>query len=202
MPRAGIPIVEITMTVPGALDVIAELTRSMPDLVVGAGTILDVEDGPALRGRGRAVPDQPGAGSGDRGVCAEGRHPRHPRRADTHGGDRRVAGRCRFRQGLPVRATGRRELHPRAEGAVSFGAVRGGGRRQSADSGRVHHGRSLGDRRRFGVDSQERRPAAGSALDHASSLAGSFTSCRRRDAAAPRDDAALTSACRSVRDRG
>jgi 2-dehydro-3-deoxyphosphogluconate aldolase/(4S)-4-hydroxy-2-oxoglutarate aldolase len=41
--RAGIPIVEITMTVPGALNVIAELARAMPDLVVGAGTVLDVE---------------------------------------------------------------------------------------------------------------------------------------------------------------
>jgi 2-dehydro-3-deoxyphosphogluconate aldolase/(4S)-4-hydroxy-2-oxoglutarate aldolase len=41
--RAGIPIVEITMTVPGALEVIADLARAMPDLVVGAGTVLDVE---------------------------------------------------------------------------------------------------------------------------------------------------------------
>ena len=41
--RAGIPIVEITMTVPGALSVIADLAQAMPDLVVGAGTVLDVE---------------------------------------------------------------------------------------------------------------------------------------------------------------
>src|ERR1700682_6083747 len=41
--HAGIPIVEITMTVPGALDVIADLARAMPELVVGAGTVLDVE---------------------------------------------------------------------------------------------------------------------------------------------------------------
>src|ERR1700733_12268331 len=40
--QAGIPIVEITMTVPGALNVIADLARAMPDLVVGAGTVLDV----------------------------------------------------------------------------------------------------------------------------------------------------------------
>ncbi len=37
---AGIPIVEITMTVPGAVELIAQLTRSHPDLVVGAGSIL------------------------------------------------------------------------------------------------------------------------------------------------------------------
>jgi 2-dehydro-3-deoxyphosphogluconate aldolase/(4S)-4-hydroxy-2-oxoglutarate aldolase len=39
----GIPIVEITMTVPGAIGVIAELARSMPDVVVGAGTVLNAE---------------------------------------------------------------------------------------------------------------------------------------------------------------
>jgi 2-dehydro-3-deoxyphosphogluconate aldolase/(4S)-4-hydroxy-2-oxoglutarate aldolase len=41
--HAGIPIVEITMTVPGALDVITELAHGTPDLVVGAGTIFDIE---------------------------------------------------------------------------------------------------------------------------------------------------------------
>jgi len=41
--HAGIPIVEITMTVPGALGVIAELARDLPDLVIGAGTVLTNE---------------------------------------------------------------------------------------------------------------------------------------------------------------
>ena len=40
---AGIPIVEITMTVPGALELITDLARGMPDLVVGAGTIFDMK---------------------------------------------------------------------------------------------------------------------------------------------------------------
>jgi 2-dehydro-3-deoxyphosphogluconate aldolase/(4S)-4-hydroxy-2-oxoglutarate aldolase len=38
---AGIPIVEITLTVPGALDVINDLANRYPDLAVGAGTVLD-----------------------------------------------------------------------------------------------------------------------------------------------------------------
>jgi 2-dehydro-3-deoxyphosphogluconate aldolase/(4S)-4-hydroxy-2-oxoglutarate aldolase len=42
--RAGIPIVEVTMTVPDALEVIAHLARRMPDLVVGAGTVFDVKN--------------------------------------------------------------------------------------------------------------------------------------------------------------
>lgn len=41
--RAGIPIIEVTMTVPDALEVIAHLARRMPDLLVGAGTIFDVK---------------------------------------------------------------------------------------------------------------------------------------------------------------
>jgi 2-dehydro-3-deoxyphosphogluconate aldolase/(4S)-4-hydroxy-2-oxoglutarate aldolase len=40
----GIPIVEVTMTVPGAIGVIAELARSMGgELLIGAGTVLDAE---------------------------------------------------------------------------------------------------------------------------------------------------------------
>jgi len=40
---AGITVVEITMTVPNAIDVIAQLTQNYPKFVVGAGTVLDVE---------------------------------------------------------------------------------------------------------------------------------------------------------------
>lgn len=40
----GIPVVEITMTVPGAVELIAELRRTMAnDVLVGAGTVLDAE---------------------------------------------------------------------------------------------------------------------------------------------------------------
>ena len=42
--EGGIPIVEITMTVPGAIDVIRELAKhSASDLLVGAGTVLNVD---------------------------------------------------------------------------------------------------------------------------------------------------------------
>jgi len=39
--QGGIPIVEITMTVPGALEVISELAKTMPEVLVGAGTVLN-----------------------------------------------------------------------------------------------------------------------------------------------------------------
>jgi 2-dehydro-3-deoxyphosphogluconate aldolase/(4S)-4-hydroxy-2-oxoglutarate aldolase len=40
----GIPIVEVTMTVPGATKVISELTRNHPEVAVGAGTVLNLEN--------------------------------------------------------------------------------------------------------------------------------------------------------------
>jgi 2-dehydro-3-deoxyphosphogluconate aldolase / (4S)-4-hydroxy-2-oxoglutarate aldolase len=39
----GIPIVEITMTVPGAIEVISHLVQNLPHVIVGAGTVLDLE---------------------------------------------------------------------------------------------------------------------------------------------------------------
>lgn len=41
--RGGIPIAEITMTVPEAIEAIAGLTRSHPEMIVGAGTVLEIE---------------------------------------------------------------------------------------------------------------------------------------------------------------
>lgn len=40
---AGIPIVELTMTVPGAIDAISHLARNNPKIIVGAGTVWDIE---------------------------------------------------------------------------------------------------------------------------------------------------------------
>jgi 2-dehydro-3-deoxyphosphogluconate aldolase/(4S)-4-hydroxy-2-oxoglutarate aldolase len=43
--KGGIPIVEITMTVPGALEVIRELAKSCgTEVLIGAGTVLNAED--------------------------------------------------------------------------------------------------------------------------------------------------------------
>ena len=40
--KSGIPIMEITMTVPGAIDAILHLVKNLPDVIVGAGTLLDL----------------------------------------------------------------------------------------------------------------------------------------------------------------
>ena len=39
----GLPVLEITMTVPGAVQVIEELVKRFDDAIVGAGTVLDAE---------------------------------------------------------------------------------------------------------------------------------------------------------------
>ena len=41
--ESGIPIIEVTMTVPGAVEVIHELARNDPNFIVGAGTIFDID---------------------------------------------------------------------------------------------------------------------------------------------------------------
>ena len=42
MMAGGVTVVEVTMTVPGALDVIREIVRNVPEVILGAGTVLDV----------------------------------------------------------------------------------------------------------------------------------------------------------------
>jgi 2-dehydro-3-deoxyphosphogluconate aldolase/(4S)-4-hydroxy-2-oxoglutarate aldolase len=41
--NCGIPIVELTMTVPGAIDAISHLARNNPEMIVGAGTVWDTD---------------------------------------------------------------------------------------------------------------------------------------------------------------
>src|ERR1700760_517952 len=60
MSRWGISVIELTMTIPGATGVIAELSRTMPKLIVGAGTVLDVETARACIDAGAAFVTSPG----------------------------------------------------------------------------------------------------------------------------------------------
>ncbi len=60
MLKWGIPIVELTTTVPGAIGVIAELARTTPQLIVGAGTVLDMETARACIDAGAAFVTSPG----------------------------------------------------------------------------------------------------------------------------------------------
>jgi len=57
---SGIPIVEVTMTVPGAVEVIEELARNDAELIVGAGTIFDVDVARQCLGAGAKFLTSPG----------------------------------------------------------------------------------------------------------------------------------------------
>jgi len=57
---AGIPIVEVTMTIPGAIDVIRELTRQSAGLVVGAGTVIYMDTARRCLDAGAAFLTTPG----------------------------------------------------------------------------------------------------------------------------------------------
>jgi 2-dehydro-3-deoxyphosphogluconate aldolase/(4S)-4-hydroxy-2-oxoglutarate aldolase len=58
--KYGISVVELTMTVPGAIGVISELARTTPELIVGAGTVLDLETARACVDAGAAFVTSPG----------------------------------------------------------------------------------------------------------------------------------------------
>jgi len=58
--RGGIPIVELTMTVPNATDLIAQLVRKYPHMVVGAGTVLDLQTARACLAAGAKFITGPG----------------------------------------------------------------------------------------------------------------------------------------------
>jgi 2-dehydro-3-deoxyphosphogluconate aldolase / (4S)-4-hydroxy-2-oxoglutarate aldolase len=58
--RGGIPIVELTMTVPKANELIAHLVKKHPHMVVGAGTVLDLETARACLAAGAKFITSPG----------------------------------------------------------------------------------------------------------------------------------------------
>jgi 2-dehydro-3-deoxyphosphogluconate aldolase / (4S)-4-hydroxy-2-oxoglutarate aldolase len=58
--HGGIPIVELTMTVPKAAELIVHLLKKHPHMVVGAGTVLDVETARACLDAGARFITSPG----------------------------------------------------------------------------------------------------------------------------------------------
>jgi 2-dehydro-3-deoxyphosphogluconate aldolase/(4S)-4-hydroxy-2-oxoglutarate aldolase len=58
--RGGIPIVELTMTVPKATELMAHMVERHPNLVVGAGTVLDVKTARSCLDAGAGFITSPG----------------------------------------------------------------------------------------------------------------------------------------------
>lgn len=62
--HAGIPIVEITLTVAGAVELIAHLVRFHPKVIVGAGTVLNAETARQCADAGASFLTSPGLNAG------------------------------------------------------------------------------------------------------------------------------------------
>ncbi len=61
----GVTVLEITMTVPGAIRVMSRLTKDRPDILIGAGTVLDAETARMCMLEGAQFVVSPGAESED-----------------------------------------------------------------------------------------------------------------------------------------
>jgi 2-dehydro-3-deoxyphosphogluconate aldolase/(4S)-4-hydroxy-2-oxoglutarate aldolase len=69
--RAGLPIAEITMTIPLALELISGLRRDFPDMLVGAGTVLDADTARRAVGAGALFITSTGMDIGVVGLAVE-----------------------------------------------------------------------------------------------------------------------------------
>ena len=63
----GLPVIELTLRTPVALDAIRAIADEVPEILVGAGTVLDARPGQARARRRRPVP---GVTGGDAGRCS------------------------------------------------------------------------------------------------------------------------------------
>jgi 2-keto-3-deoxy-6-phosphogluconate aldolase len=106
--QGGVPIVEITMTVADAIGLISHLVRYHPNMLVGAGTIMDTEMARQCVDAGASFLTSPGL--------------------DTYRGDHRVAGRIRLRQSVSLRTSWWRQLYQSSEGTSAADSIdrRGG----------------------------------------------------------------------------
>ena len=68
----GLPVAEITFRTRAAADVIATLRAERPEMLVGAGTVLDAPSLVAARERGARVARGPGVAGGNGGGAAGG----------------------------------------------------------------------------------------------------------------------------------
>ncbi len=108
----GLPIMEVTMTVPGAIQVVSDLVKAHPGLVVGAGSILD--SGTALRciDAGALFLTSTGFEAGVVELAIKQGILVFPGALTAHRSYHCLEGGLRFRQSVPLRAGGRTQLYP------------------------------------------------------------------------------------------
>ena len=115
----GIPIVELTLTIPGVLEVIGRLRRDHPGIVVGAGTVLDMAAAKRCVDAGAMFLTSPGLVQADRGVRGGGECSHHAGCADADRSDTGIAAARITSRYFPARRWGVPSLYSRDEKAVS-----------------------------------------------------------------------------------
>ncbi len=146
----GIPIIELTMTVPGGVDAIAELSRSLPDVLIGAGTVLDAFTAQRCMKAGAQFIVSPGLIGEVLKFAHDQKRSDHPRSADADRSDQRLEVRLRSGEDFPLLQRGRPESHQSAEGSATAHLHDPDRRRKSVEC------RSLSARRRLGHRSGRR----------------------------------------------
>ena len=115
----NIGIAEITMTVPNALHVMEKVAEKYGDKVLlGAGTILDTETCRAALLAGAQFIVTPALNLPVIEIGPSLQQAMHARSTDAHGSPNRLASGRRLGEDLPVRASGRPQIHQGAQGTL------------------------------------------------------------------------------------
>jgi hypothetical protein len=109
--EGGVPVVEIALTLDGATTVISQLVKDNPQLVVGAGSVLNEKVAQTCLDAGAHFHHQRPAACSLGGSGQEKRDRRISRRSHTHGSHQRMGSRLRFRQSGALRGDWRGSLH-------------------------------------------------------------------------------------------
>ena len=115
----GVNVLEITMTVPGAVKVIEKVADKYgSEVLVGAGTVLDPETARACLLAGAQFIVSPALNLDTIALCHRYSAPDHARRAYPDRGHHGVERGCRSRKSFPVRFRRRCKLRQKSKGPV------------------------------------------------------------------------------------
>ncbi len=115
----GVTVLEITMTVPGAIQVMRKLAEQRPDILIGAGTVLDAETARMCLLEGAQFVVSPALNLKTIEMCHRVLGGRTAGRIDPDRDCDRVGGRSRCCEGVSGQCIGWRKVSHRPQGTAS-----------------------------------------------------------------------------------